>query len=272
MNLLNGINILNFSDSESDLKVLNHLKEICSRPQLIKVRADGSLDIDDVSNLSLFIDDLAEKLPIPPNLKDVKSEDKRKEIKCIYQVEAIRSIFPYTESVIESLKDDPDMNYFKIRQKLSELGKDIELIVSACNRRFTISQVLSDQWKSYGLTFAEVLELEQVAAARREISVKRANWESSEVYPTLNKVDILKQNMIFDEALEKVTSPLWKVLHLGANYLTGRERSKILLMTKGMSRKERHTETDSILVKLRIAHLEEYRRDKINYKLPTIKS
>lgn len=269
---INSLNIIkSLQYTREDTKAIAYLIKITSSPILIQVNSDGTLNIDENITISSYIDILSSKLPQPASLKDVKCENKRKEFRCVYQVGVIQNVFPYTVPLVESLIQEGE-TYLNIRQRLSELGKDIELVLSACSRAYTISQIISDQWKGYDLTFAEVLEMDQVAAARREVSVRRANWENSDSFPNLSKIEVITKTSKFEEELMERTTTLWKILHLGANYLSGLERSQFLMINKGIDKKTRASNLDQKLIKLRLAHLLEYRRDPINYKLPRIKS
>jgi DNA-binding transcriptional ArsR family regulator len=251
--------------------ISKHLEEILSNPIPIELRSDGSLNIDENLSLSSNIDDLSNLVPDVPDLSGILDADQRKEIRVVFQVIVIKKALPYTAVLIDALLKQ-GKRYEEIKQALTEIGTDVEIILSAVSRKFTLQQSAEKQWGKYSLRYAEVIKLESVASLRREINVRRSNWESSEAYFVADKVTKAKREAQFEAEIKDVTDVLWKILHLGANYLTGAERVKIKTKTLDLTKKERLSYVKEEIVKIRIAYLAKWRVEGENFKVPRPKS
>jgi hypothetical protein len=251
--------------------VREHFDMIMKQPSTVVLLSDGRLNISDNIIVDDFIDELSSKISDPPDLDGVDDEDLRKEIKACYQVKMISKVLGYTSSYIQRLEDKA-LSYVDIRQKLTEFGKDVEIVISSCKRRFVVKQLSEQQWGKYSLQHAEVIEVELVASLRREVNVRRANWESSKEYLASPKSSKNKMEEGFQKQLDEKTTTLWKILHLGANYLTPFERLKISQKTEGMDKKDRLAYVEENLVLLRKAYLDAFRKDRDNFVLPSLKS
>lgn len=252
-------------------EILERLDELMTKPVPIELRPDGTLNIDETVSLSSYIDNLSILIPHPPDISKEKSEEVRAEVRNRFQVICVRQILGYTREFIDR-KLEFGMPYSEIKQDLTTLGKDVEIILSACSRKFTVQQISEQQWGKYQLRYEEVTKLESVASLRREINVRRANWETSSEYLQASKEVRGRREEGFNSELDSVTDTLWKILHLGSNYLSGKERLDLKIKTSGKERKDRLAYVQEELLKLRLAYLDSWRSDPEKFRIPRVKS
>lgn len=251
--------------------VKDRLEELMSNPIPIELNSDGTLNIDEGLSIGDNIDLISSLIPEPPSLDGIEDEDVRKKVRNEFQVIVIRQVLGYTKDFIDRKISD-GVSFSEIKQDLTELGKDVEIILSACSRKFTVQQISQQQWGKYQLRFEEVIRLESVASLRREINVRRANWESSKEYLNSSKAVKAQKEIDFQQELDEVTDTLWRILHLGVNYLTPSERLQIKVRTAEMSKKDKTSYVSGELVSLRKAYLEQWRSNPSKFTLPKVKS
>lgn len=254
-------------------KVRVRFEEVFSKPSPIELRSDGTLNIDENVDISEQIDDISKLIPDPPDLSGIEIESilVRKDIRTAFEVETIRHVLGFTKDFIDNKLAKGD-SYLEVKQDLTELGKDVEIILSAVARKFMIQQISEQQWGKYALRYGEVIKLESVASLRREINVRRANWELSKEYSVASKELKATKEEAFDNELRSVTDVLWKILHMGSNYLTPSERLNIKIATQNLSKKERQAYVDEELIGLRRSFLDKWRIQGSKFVMPRTKS
>jgi hypothetical protein len=249
----------------------NQILAWIDKPSRVKLGADDTLDFPEGLSTLEKVDKLSLLLPDVKRIPLTFDEESRKQLDDLYDVVSVANALVYTKDAIKdwiqsgkSIKD--------IRQELSEIGSDVLTVYSAARRKMTLEQVLEDQYRGLGLRYEEVTELEAVASRRREINVRRANWEMSREYAVSGEVDRAQKSFQFDKEIESVTSTLWKILHLGANYLSSRERLEIKRHLEQNPTLDSETYVEDKLRNLRISNLENFRIQRDDYKLPRVKS
>jgi hypothetical protein len=265
--------------------IRNEMIKSFSCPVLIELKPDGTLDVDSADSTVDYILRISNALPPIPNLKDIVEEEVRKEARVLYSVMAVYKILPFFQSTIDEMQKEGKTS-MEIKQKLSEYGTDIQLIFNACTKKFTLEQIKDAQWGKYPLTYEEALSLESVGLLRSEINSRRSNYETSKAYLSASKVEIAIKTEEFEHELDMVTNDLWRILHMGANHLTAKER---LLLDKKIKeqkeideehpvsqdptlRKMRESYVQEDLIRLRIAYLEKWRREGKDFVFPKPKS
>jgi hypothetical protein len=183
----------------------------------------------------------------------------------------VTKVLGYTSDYVDKKLNDGH-SFEQVKQLLTELGSDVETILSAIARKYAVKQTSEAQWGKYSLRYEEVIKLESVASLRREINVRRSNWESSPEYLTASKVVKSQKELDFENELRLVTDDLWKILHLGVNYLTAHERLRIKMSTEGFDKTDRLAYVTKELVQLRKAYLKQWRLDPDNFACPKPKS
>lgn len=253
-----------------DDKTCKIYEEIFIYPGLIKLEK-GCI----VYNKSLppleTCDMLSQYIPDAPDIYELPDEEDRRVQKTIYQVGVIYQSLPYTQDYIVAMIDN-GLDWFEIKQKLTELGTDIQLLLSATSRKLSINQTTKKQWGKYHLLSGEVIKLESVASLRREINVRRANWESSDEFFTASKVVKAQKDAGFEKELAEVTDTLWKILHYGVDCLSGEDRKDLNFAIYGLSKKERLPYVEDRIINLRISELKKYRIEGDDYKILKPKS
>lgn len=252
-------------------EVRKRLEEIASNPVPIELRSDGTLNIDENIDLNIQIDNISKLIPDPPSMDGITDEELRKEIRTVFQVTVIQKVLGYTNEFVEN-QLQKGLTYSQVRQELTQLGKDVEIILSAVARKFMVKQATEQQWGKYSLRYEEVIKLESVASLRREINVRRSNWEMSPEYLNSSKEVKAQKEAQYEAELASVTDDLWRILHLGVNYLTPRERLRIKVKTETFSKSDYKSYVNDELIRLRCAYLEQWRSDPSNFKVVKPKS
>lgn len=244
------------------------------KPVLIELNPDGTLNLDPGLLPPDRIQVLAERLEPAPIFDEGDSVEFRAEVRARYQCLQVVKVYPTLKEILamHKLNEHSGTYWREFKGVLSELGSEVQEILTAASRRCSLEEISVQQWGKYGCSISEISELELIGAKRREISLRRANWETSRDFSLASSSEKALKAESFDKELRDATSPLWTILHLGVNYLSTVERIAIqskVLKSEVVSRADL---IERKLLELRLAYLERYRKDRANFKLPVPKS
>mmetsp|Transcript_24078 Transcript_24078/g.33136 ORF Transcript_24078/g.33136 Transcript_24078/m.33136 type:complete len:276 (+) Transcript_24078:65-892(+) len=251
--------------------------KLWQHPSRISLDARGFLDLPiDGSNPVTYLQSVLPDLPFTFGKDSINTEHNSR-LRLRYKVCVLGYVFPFLKDEcleIETLLDAPEISHGDyetlcsdfIRNK-NELGGEIQIVLRAADSFLVTNLTREIQYSGYGLSLAEVVEIEAIDRLRSEINVVQSNFESSDSYFSLSKMEVLTKTEEFDTQRKKVTSMLWTVLHLGANFISAKDKHFLKKQCDDDKILYRTTVEEQV-INLRKQELAVYRQDPKNYSLP----
>lgn len=245
-----------------------YLSYLMAYPIGLELNSRGALVFPDDFEESHKLTRIMRDLPLLPQLLGtLPTEDKRKE-SLRYQLAMVKKFLPPVGNRFDEKKlDYPLSELMELKSYFSELGPNARLLMEAGRRYFQLTLESYEQWGKYSVTPQEVADLSLTIRNRREISVQMSNFETSREYQQMDRISRLKGTKDFLDRLDGVTGNLYKILHLGANYLTEKELDS-LNVTSGGDKRLRRSLIEERLIAFRRSELSKWREQRENYALP----
>lgn len=251
---------------------------VWEQPSRFTLKEDGSFLFPQNLDQVEIRDYLTQNLPkLPFEFLDPQLHSERNySNKLRYKIVALAWALPYLKNdvleVLESISSDTeqieaDQKYMEYINNLYQLGDEVRLLFEVIDRQLVLLSITASQWKAYDLSLFETQDIESVSNLRSEINKRQSSYESSAVYFSDTPVVRLSKIESFEIERLKVTSKLYRILHLGADSIP--TKTKFFLRKECSGEKSIYrSKLETKILEFRLSELDRYRKNPDGYFLP----